>query len=101
MEIRVYCKHCFKPLGISSISFYRTAYMGELVDGGRKPFCNEQCYNKYLSKYFVEEYKGNKIYWLFKDNKKYYIHYAGCNYGFKTVEECKGRIDAKNVGISF
>lgn len=97
----IYCKYCHKPLGESSFKFFTKAYKGELIEGGRKVFCGEGCYNQYLKQYFVEEYKGNKIYWVFKDNQKYYIPYAGCHYGFKTIQECKNRIDAKHIGILF
>jgi hypothetical protein len=69
--------------------------MGELVDGGRKAFCDEKCYKKYLKQYFVKEYKNNNIYWVFRDNQKYYIPYLGCNYGFKTLKELEEFIDKR------
>jgi hypothetical protein len=97
--MKIYCYHCHKPLGQLSFEFFHKAYKGELIEGGRKVFCNEKCYNKYLQKYFVEEYKGNQIYWLLKNGEKYYIPYAGCAYGFKTIKDCKKRIDAKHIGI--
>jgi hypothetical protein len=74
--------------------------MGELVDGCRKPFCNEKCYHKYLKQYFVEEYRGNKIYWIFRDGYKYYVPYLGCSYGFKTVKELKESIDCRALEIT-
>ena len=101
MLIQIYCTNCHKLLGECTLGFYKTAFMGELVDGGRKVFCDEKCYKKYLVQYFVEEYKGNNIYWIFSDNQKYYIPYAGCRYGFKTAQECKDRIDNKSIGIVF
>jgi hypothetical protein len=99
MDVKVYCKQCHKPLGECSIIFFKDAFMGELVDGGRKAFCNQKCYGKYLKQYFVEEYHGNKIYWVFRDNQKFYIPYVGCSYGFKTIEDCRTRIDAKTIGM--
>lgn len=95
----VYCKHCHKPLGNTSLTFFMHSYRGKLVDGGEKVFCNEKCYEQYLQQYFVEEYKGNKIYWIFTNNQKYYIPYAGCHYGFKTIQDCKNRMDAKHISI--
>lgn len=97
----VCCYHCYKPLGQISFKFFHDAYKGDLIEGGRKVFCNAECYNKYLQKYFIEEYRGNKIYWVFKNNRKYYVPYAGCSYGFKTIEECRKRIDAKHIGIMY
>jgi len=93
------CKTCHKPLGELNLSFVVTTYWGDLIEGGRKAFCNERCYSKYLDKYFVENYNGHKIYWIFKNNMKYYIPYAGCSYGFKTLQDCKNRIDANNISI--
>ncbi len=97
--MKISCKQCYKPLGNISLSFFVQSFRGNLVEGGTKVFCNEKCYNKYLQKHFVEEYKNHKIYWTFRDGQRYYIPYIGCRYGFKTIEDCRGRIDASHIGV--
>lgn len=57
--------------------------------------CSEACKNTYESRFFVEEYKGNKIYCI--DGK--YVPYFDCNYYFETLEDCKKRIDLRSLAI--
>ena len=63
-------------------------------------FCSDECYKEYLSKHFVEEYEGQKIYQEIIDGEVYYFPYAGCKYAYKNIEDCKIRIDlANNQGV--
>ncbi len=89
------CYYCHKPLGKTNLQTFLDGCINDLIGGGRDIFCNEKCYNNYLQKYFVEEYNGSKIYWVFKNNTKFYIPYPGCHYGFKTIKDCKVRVDSK------
>ena len=52
-------------------------------------------YRNYINRgwEFIEEYKGNEIF-------KYeglYAPYIGCHYGFRSIDDCKKRIDTPNV----
>lgn len=51
--------------------------------------CSDECKEKWEAQYFVEEYKGNRIYCI--DGK--YVPYLNCKYYFDTIEACKERID--------
>ncbi len=51
--------------------------------------CCDECKEKWEKQYFVEEYRGNKIYCI--DGK--YVPYLSCAYYFKTIVACKKRID--------
>lgn len=97
--MKIYCKHCHKPLGELSLEIFARLYDGILIEGGKKIFCSEKCYSKYLDKYLVEEYNKNKIYWIFEGNQKCYIPYPGCRYKFESVEGCRNRIDASGIGF--
>ena len=55
--------------------------------------CNNECKDKWESQYFVEEYKGNKIYCI--DGR--YVPYFGATYYFETLEDCKKRIDQQRM----
>lgn len=58
-----------------------------------KPVCSEECKRKNENKYFVEEYKENKIYCV--DGK--YMPYLECDYWYDTIEGVKDRIDHPNL----
>lgn len=58
-----------------------------------KPVCSEECKRKNENKYFVEEYKGNKIYCV--DGK--YMPYLECDYWYDSIEGVKDRIDHPNL----
>ena len=86
------CYHCNKLVAINPSYKEYYLYLRELVDNtNKKMFCSDECYKEYLDKYFVEEYKENKIYKINKYGVNFYIPYAGCTYGFKTLEDCKTR----------
>ena len=55
--------------------------------------CSDECKEKWEDQFFVEEYKGNKIYCI---NGKY-VPYLNCAYYFTTLEDCKKRIDQPHV----
>lgn len=97
--MNIKCYQCYKPLGEMSFKKVHDSYTGDLANGKRGIFCNEKCYKKYLDKYFVETYKNDNIYWIFKNNKKYYIPYVGCWYCFDTIEGCRWKIDNPHLGI--
>lgn len=54
-----------------------------------KPVCSEECKQKNEEQYFVEEYKGNKIYYV---NGRY-MPYLECDYYYDTIEGVRYRID--------
>lgn len=51
--------------------------------------CSEECKQKNENQYFVEEYKGNKIYCV--DGR--YMPYLECDYWFDSIEGVQNRID--------
>lgn len=55
--------------------------------------CSNKCKKEWEAQYFVEEYKGNKIYCI--DGK--YVPYLSCAYYFTTLEDCKKRIDKPHI----
>lgn len=51
--------------------------------------CSEECKIKNEDQYFIEEYKGNKIYCV---NGRY-MPYLECEYWYDSIEGAKNRID--------
>lgn len=54
-----------------------------------KPVCSEECKTKNEEQYFVEEYKGRKIYCV---NGRY-MPYLECDYWYDTIEGVRDRIN--------
>lgn len=78
----------------------RFSNWGNIRDVNNKPIpCCKDCADIVLSRIkenrFVEEYKGARIY-LYKGR---YYSYWGCAYSFDSVENCRNRIDMKNVAF--
>ena len=71
--MNIKCYHCHKPAGDLTFDNIRKMYKGILMGGFSKLFCNEKCYEGYLKRYLVEEYKGNKIYWTIVGMRKLYL----------------------------
>jgi hypothetical protein len=95
----MFCWQCEKDLGELSFEFFRNAYQGYIINGRRKVFCDENCYNEYWKRFYVETYKGNEIYKASFENEERYIPYRGCSYYFSSLQDCRNRIDQKNVSV--
>ena len=54
-----------------------------------RPVCSEECKMINEERYFVEEYKGSKIYCV--DGK--YMPYLECDYWYDNIDGVKNRID--------
>lgn len=87
------CPYCGKE---NKISFLNRNYF-PIINGKRRLFCNENCYERYKEQFFVEEYHGNKIYKFILDNKPFYVPYFYANYGFYNLEDCRKRINSKSA----
>lgn len=62
------------------------------VDCKRASVCSEECKQKNENQYFIEEYKGNKIYCV---NGRW-MPYFDCLYYYNSIEGVKSRIDHAN-----
>lgn len=58
-----------------------------------KPVCSEMCKKKNEEQYFVEEYKGNKIYCV----NGSYMPYLECDYWYDNIDAVKDRVDNPNL----
>lgn len=83
------CRCCGKLMKPFFQGAVKTALYKE--DGGRTIYvCSDECKEKWESQFFIEEYKGKKIYKVCGK----YIPYYGAAYYFENIEDCKKRIDA-------
>lgn len=97
---KIYCQNCKKELGNITFTTYTSYFKGYTADNKRELFCNEKCYNDYWEQYFIETYKDNSIYMIIINGEKRYVPYIGCPYYFKTLEECRYRINQPNISIN-
>lgn len=65
----------------------------------KRPFCCEECYQKYLKNRQVGEYNGTPIYKRVVDGKEYFVPYVEAFYGFENIEDCKKRMGMKNIAV--
>jgi hypothetical protein len=95
-DIPLYCRYCGEELIVKGILDFSKYYYDVIETGKKKLFCNEEHYNLYWNQFLVEEYNGSKIYQV-KDGL--YIPYLGCHYAFELIEDCRARIDNKNISV--
>ena len=90
--MELYCKVCDERITLRNITRERN------IGGGSLRCCN-QCgkseQDRLKEKYYVETYNGEDIY--MKDGV--YLPYFECTYCFKTLDDCKKRIDAEGIAI--
>lgn len=97
-ETDIKCKCCNKVLGKPSFSIYGEYFYGGTIDGRRRLFCDEDCYNVYWNQYLVEENENGKIYKVFSEklNTQVYILCPSSQYGFLTIEDARSSLSMKN-----
>lgn len=73
-------------------NFKKKDINGNIITFNRKlntSVCSEECKRKNEEQYFVEEYKGKRIYCV--DGK--YMPYLECDYWYDSIDGVKDRID--------
>lgn len=95
------CKKCSTPLDLSIKSYGEGKYKKlhdmdfEKVKGFYCSDCADIALAELMNSRFVENYKGHTIF--HKDGK--YQPYWECSYYFKTIEDCRARIDANTTAV--
>lgn len=97
MEIILKCPCCGKELGNVTLFLYSKFTKGVHANRTRKLFCDKVCYEKYIKQFEVEVYKDRPIYYIPSPEGMLYIPYWECYYGFKTIEDCKARMNSKTA----
>lgn len=96
-KIKVNCRNCDKFLGENSFALHAKYFKGADEEGKRKLFCSEKCFEEYKNTFYVEIYNKNTIYKITNEKGIWFIPYWDCRYAFKTLQDCKARIDQKNI----
>lgn len=100
MDITFTCYQCGVEIpDAGSIPNYKKYARPTLETSGKRTFCCEECYQKYLKDRQVGEYNGLPIYKKVLDGKEYFVPYIEAWYGFENIEDCKKRISMTNVAV--
>lgn len=94
INIKIRCPNCGKELGTLSWDLMRYYPSERNKNGKKRWFCNEECIEQYKDQFCVEIYKGRKIYFIERNEKKGYVPYWDCYYYFANIEDCMKIIDA-------
>ena len=94
---KIQCYYCGKEKPLSISLFGRGEMIsGHVLSDELKAFCNEECYDKYLSETCVKEYRNHRIFSI-KDEKHgvLFVPYIYSPYGFSTLKQCEDYIDVR------
>jgi hypothetical protein len=79
---------------------YHGKYFNKKLNTFRsKYFCTEECYEDYKKDFVVEIYNDRPIYCVEINGEKRYMPYFEANYYFTNIDDCKKRMDMKNVAV--
>lgn len=95
----VQCQNCKSTLGNFSFKTFANSFKGYNSRGRRVLFCNEECYEQYKKNFEVEIYKNAPIYAVICGGETRYMPYWFSSYYFTNIDDCRKRIDSKNIGI--
>lgn len=96
------CPICKKRLMSNELAF--GAIQGRLFDKKRgrfkcRYFCTNKCKEDYEKDFIVEIYNGKPIYCVEVATEKRYMPYLEAAYYFTDTNDCKKRMDAKNISF--
>lgn len=88
------CSNCNKKITDGKVTIKDFARIPKIRIRGHNHFCcNEKCADEYKESFVSEIYNGKPIYFV----GGFYLPYLECSYGFKNIEDCKMRMNMRNV----
>lgn len=96
------CPHCGKRLNSWFKDNTRGVYLNKKLNKlSARYFCTEECYKNYMESFVVETYNGEHIFCVEINGEKRYMPYFEAHYYFTSIDDCKKRMDMKNVAVWF
>ena len=94
------CPHCKGTMNDFFCGNFKGRYFNKKLNTFRsRYFCTEKCYKDYKKDFVVEIYNDKPVYCVEIDREKRYMPYFEANYYFTNIDDCKKRMDMKNVAI--
>lgn len=94
------CPHCKGKMNDFFCGNFRGRYLNNKLNTFRsRYFCTEECYEDYKKDFVVEIYNDKPIYCVKIDGEKRYMPYFEANYYFTNIDDCKKRMDMKNIAV--
>lgn len=94
------CPHCKERLPDWMRGAFRGRHLNNKLNIFRsKMFCTKECYEDYKKDFVIEVYNEKPIYCMEIDGEKRYMPYFEANYYFTNIDDCKKRMDARNVAV--
>ena len=94
------CPHCQVRLNDWFMGNFKGKYFNKKLNTFRdRYFCTKECYENYKNQYIVEIYNDQTIYCIVIDGEKRYMPYFEAHYYFANIDDCKKRMDAKNIAV--
>ena len=100
MEEACKCPHCKGQMPPYFRGTVRGGYLNKKLNTFRQRlFCTKKCYEDYKKYFFVEIYNEQPIYCVEINGEKRYMPYFESDYYFTNIDDCKKRIDMKNIAV--
>lgn len=94
------CPHCRKEMNSFFRGNFKGRYLNKKLNTFRsRYFCTKECYEDYKKDFVVEIYNDKPIYCVEIDGEKRYMPYFEANYYFTNIDDCRKRMDMKNVVV--
>ena len=94
------CPHCKGKLNDWFRGNFKGSYLNKKINTFRpRYFCTKECYEDYKKQFVAENYNDRPIYCMEMDGEKRYMPYFEATYYFTNIDDCKKRMDMKNVSV--
>ena len=96
------CPHCGKRLNDWFFGNTRGKYLHINAKHNKfrqRYFCTKECYEDYKKDFIVEIYNDQPVYCVEIDEEKRYMPYFEATYYFTNIDDCKKRMDMKNISV--
>lgn len=94
------CPHCKGRLPDWMRGAYHGRYLDKELNAFRPAmFHTRECYEDYKKDFVVEIYNDRPIYCVEINGEKRYMPYFEARYYFTNIDDCKKRMDMKNVAV--
>lgn len=94
------CPNCTAKLNDFCRGNYKGRYFNPILQTvSFRCFCTKECYENYKEQFVVDIHNNQPIYCIETNGAKRYMPYFESDYYFTNIDDCKQRMDMKNVSV--